>query len=98
MMEGKPITVTSTPTDMGVTEMTDRTRVEHFGRITEQASRLQSDAPELFDYLRQRDDLLRRILLRVPDPADPEGSANFDFHSRVWQPLRRIPPGLSDLT
>lgn len=78
--------------------MASRTRVEQFGQVTEQATRLQFDSPELFDYLRQRDELLRRILLRIPDPADPEGSANFNVQERVLQPLRRMPPGLSDLT
>ncbi len=77
--------------------MTSHPRVKQFGQIAEQAAKLQTESPELFDYLRQRDELLRRILLRVPDPADPEGSANFDFYKRVWQPLRSVPPGLSDL-
>ena len=77
--------------------MVEGTRFELFAILVDQAERVRAEYPELFSYLRERDDLLRRITLRVPDPGDPEGWVGFDVQKKVVAPLTRIPPGLADL-
>ena len=77
--------------------MIDWKRAEDFARIAVQANWLKAVCPELFNYLRDRDDLLRRIDLRLPAPGDPEAGAGFDLQAQVTTPLQRLPAGVADL-
>ena len=65
--------------------------------IQEQARVLSHEFPDIFDYLHQRDQELRKALGRVPSPADIELSATWNHHRFVERTLNRIGPGISEL-
>ena len=77
--------------------MAERARVAKYARIRAQAIQLQANLPELFAYLRERDDALNRAIARLPDPADPDSTRTVACHGDLWRSLRHVPPGLRDL-
>ena len=71
-------------------------RSEH-ETIAGDAEMLRVIYPDLYEYLVGRDEMLHRILLRCPDPEDPEsGAARIDCAALVTE-LKSLPPGLDDL-
>lgn len=62
-----------------------------------QARALHSEFPELYVYLAQRDDNLRRALRRVPSPADIELSATWSHQDFVQKTLGAMGPGVRRL-
>lgn len=69
---------------------------EHVMWLREQAGAVAQHYPELFAYLRARDQLIHRTLLWIPRPGDPEGYIGFDRLERLLEELRGLPPGIAD--
>ncbi len=65
--------------------------------VREQLSEVREAYPEQFAYLRQRDAILRRTLLWIPHPNDPEAYMGMDRLEHLLDDLRRLPPGIVDL-
>ncbi len=72
----------------------------HSGQAThlrEQADDASQVYPELFAYLRQRDQMIHHIQIWIPQPGDPEAYIGIDRLERLLDEMRGLPPGIADL-
>ncbi|CAN5806262.1 hypothetical protein BH23CHL2_BH23CHL2_18980 [soil metagenome] len=65
--------------------------------LQDQARMLQNELPELYAYLIERDQKIRRSLARIPSPADIELSATWNHRQFVEKAVNSIGPGLDEL-
>jgi hypothetical protein len=65
--------------------------------LQEQARAIRDEFPELFAYLNERDEVLRRAVRRIPSPADVELSATWNYRSYVQKTLSAMGAGVDEL-
>lgn len=70
---------------------------EQLYRVQQQAVSVRYEFPELYRYLLEREQALRRAARRVPCPADIELWAAPRQHASVRDVLERLGPGLDEL-
>jgi hypothetical protein len=77
--------------------MADQTLSAQQEMLAQQAYMLRVIYPDLYEFLVQRDKMLQRTLLRIPDPNDLEAwTTRADLDSQIVQ-LKRLPPGVKSM-
>ncbi|MFW6074792.1 MAG: hypothetical protein ACOC9Y_04305 [Chloroflexota bacterium] len=65
--------------------------------LHEQAMTVQREFPELYGYLKARDECLMRAINRLPSPADIELYSAPGVRAQVENALRHLDPGIDRL-